>query len=100
MISTTQPTTQYISFSSIGMPMKNQIESVKGVKMVYNHLNRVYESSTTQNNTWFNKDITVKIETTGCTGFSNILVSNVVNGRWKIIEKISMQDYYNIIKDL
>ena len=100
MIPTTQPITPYISFSNIGMPMKNQINATRGVSVVFNYLNRVYDKSLTQNNTWFNTDISEKVEITGCTGFSDILISNVVNNRWKIIEKISTQDYYNIIKDL
>jgi|LGVE01.1.fsa_nt_gb hypothetical protein len=88
----------YISFSSIGMPMRNQIDATRGVSAIFNYLDNHYESAKFETWAWFNKENTVKVEVTGCTVFSDIIFFNLEKCKWRIDRKISFQDFYNEIK--
>lgn len=88
----------YVRFSTVGMPMRNEIESVQGVHYVFSFLNTHFNPSTSESSTWYNTEINKRIEVSGCTGMSDVIMYDIINGRWRIVYKVSIQDFYNMIQ--
>lgn len=87
-----------ITISTVGMPLKNQVDQVEAMHTVIGHLNRTYKTAEREDLTWWNRQMTVKVHITGNTVHSDIIFyDNTGYGGAKLFKNVTFQQYYNDI---